>query len=361
MSMVLNGKYRDVPIRAFYLSRILRLYPVYATGAALALVVAFGSVAETLGQLQSWGPAYFVLSNLLIVGQDLSYVVCVPSAAGCGDPYVLSLDPPAWSLSVELGFYAIAPFVVRSPRRTFWFIGFGLAFLAAVLFLPAGAFGAGSVVPHLALQDPFELRYYFYASSAVFFGLGALVQQLSTRQAVLRYWPLIALAVVAMLVARTPLQTWEMLVFAAALPIVFRATARNRWDRRIGELSYPVYILHFPVLLALRSFAPPTAWAVGPLWLGTTAAVICIVAGWIVHITVESAVGRIRGTLVDRSRRASIRAQETSSSSPGFSQPGTRTAAPVAVWGAAVTTVYLAVPVLLVVWILTHQAAVGAT
>lgn len=36
------------------------------------------------------------------------------------------------------------------------------------------------------------------------------------------------------------------------LPYVFRLTKRVRWDRAIGELSYPVYLCHFLVLSVLE-------------------------------------------------------------------------------------------------------------
>ena len=35
------------------------------------------------------------------------------------------------------------------------------------------------------------------------------------------------------------------LVLAAALPYIFRATAKSEADRWIGELSYPFYIFHY--------------------------------------------------------------------------------------------------------------------
>lgn len=60
------------------------------------------------------------------------------------------------------------------------------------------------------------------------------------------------------------------------IPFLFAETKRWRWDRWIGELSYPIYLIHFLVIW-IGQAALPTTWQPHlSFWamLGSTAAAI---------------------------------------------------------------------------------------
>jgi peptidoglycan/LPS O-acetylase OafA/YrhL len=43
-----------------------------------------------------------------------------------------------------------------------------------------------------------------------------------------------------------------LLVFVLMLPFLFVFQRRNHWDRTIGELSYPIYICHWLMILVIK-------------------------------------------------------------------------------------------------------------
>jgi len=76
--------------------------------------------------------------------------------------------------------------------------------------------------------------------------------------------------------------TRETILYAAfslALPFIFNASKNWKWDRWIGELSYPVYISHISVLMVCRTLPaklePTTlAWIYLPVLLLVSAGLV---------------------------------------------------------------------------------------
>ncbi|PRY68933.1 peptidoglycan/LPS O-acetylase OafA/YrhL [Glaciihabitans tibetensis] len=291
MAMVLNEKYVDrSTLGAFYKNRVLRLFPVYVVGLVIALAVSLPAIVEFFAQLTAWAKIFFVAANALIAGQDLFYLLCLPTVqGGCADAVALAINPPAWSLAVELGFYLIAPFIVRSPRRTFLFVMVGAVYLLAISFLVYPTPDLG-ILPQ---QSQLTLGYYFYPSSFLFFGLGALAYQLSKGIAKPHWWAGVLLFVVLVPTTIT-MPVWQPLIFALAIPVLFTYTKHNRADRLIGELSYPVYILHFPILVGINAYASTHPRLIEILPVGTLVGVASVVLGLVLHFTIERAAKRFR-------------------------------------------------------------------
>lgn len=290
MAMVLNGQYKDVSNLQFYWSRVLRLFPAYYIGIALSLVVGYTSIAIFFESLTPLSKLIYIFQNVFIVGQDLSHVFCVETNSGvCANSIDMTMNIPAWSLAVELGFYLVAPFILKSKAKTFCFVLAGASYLFFLNFIEFPFPGAGLIRP----VESYSFNYFFYPSSFAFFGGGALAYHLSRNESEPNYFYAIA-ALVLLSFAQTIMPFWHLLFFAMAVPALFKYTASNKIDRFIGELSYPVYIVHYPVFIWLREVFAGNPQIKNIFSLGTLVSVVSIVLGLIIYIMVERRVSRFR-------------------------------------------------------------------
>lgn len=290
MAMVLNEKYADIKILDFYKSRIFRIFPVYYVGLFLTLLVSFESISEFFGTLTISSKFFYIFQNLFIFGQDLSYIVCTRTLDfSCAPPVPLTINLAAWSLSVELGFYLIAPFILKSQKRTFAFVVAGAIYFLCVnqLRFPLNYFD------YFRAANITGFTYFFYPSSFIFFGGGALAYHFSKEKSAPNYG--IALfALILLSYAQSIMPSWHLFFIGLAIPVLFSYTKKNRIDRVIGELSYPVYILHMPILLFIRplTLSHPEYFKV--ISLGTWVSIISIVLGIFLYYVIEIKVSRYR-------------------------------------------------------------------
>ncbi|KRD43670.1 hypothetical protein ASE38_05495 [Cellulomonas sp. Root930] len=275
MAMVLEQKYLRLPEkrwRTFMGARVLRLMPVYLAvcAATLAVIIRLGDRQPFghLSDLSASSIGLVVLSNLTLLGQDVMLFLGVTPETGdfhftsnfwaeANSGYRYMLIPPAWSVSLELGFYMLAPWLVRLRIR--WTV---LAVAASVtLRVVLNSLGYA--------QDPWSYRFFFTAIA--FFLAGMLSYRCARLPAVqarltptARRWgpPAALLASVALLVvaprAQASMPNFTFVApYAMALlvPAIFSLTRKNRWDRMIGDLSYPLYLVHVLVLVVLGAKA----------------------------------------------------------------------------------------------------------
>ena len=226
------------------------------------------------------GCAVLGVCNAMIFGQDAILFTGLDARGGLvwsshcwsSNPPVAEflLVPQAWSLSLELLFYLCAPFLVRrSPR-----VLIGVIFASLAL--------RGYVYFHLGwTHDPWTYR--FFPMELAFFLAGSLAYQwyrrIRTRNVSRRVLlPGLALFfLICLLYQFAPawdahgvaIKQWTFYVLAwCAIPWLFTASKDSRVDRYLGELSYPLYIVHF---LAVW-FLPPIMQRIGitqsvPLWI----------------------------------------------------------------------------------------------
>lgn len=212
-----------------------------------------------------------IFSNIFLIGQDVFMFLKLDEISGylnfCSDfrqtnPkfYQVLFVPQAWTIGVEICFYLIAPFLVKRKN----YIIISLLFLS--LLLRYYLYSKGYQ------HDPWTYR--FFPTEMAFFLLGILSYRLykywtNINMSSYIYWGFLILVVTISvnynLINIKLFQSFFMFkifsfqqwfyfaVISLSIPLLFRFTKKNKLDRIIGELSYPIYISHIFIWWVLNN------------------------------------------------------------------------------------------------------------
>jgi peptidoglycan/LPS O-acetylase OafA/YrhL len=299
MAGALSTRYRDSAIGRFYMSRVLRLYPAYLLLLAVEIVAAALVWGPSMPQPANLWSAHdgqpladrllWVASNLLIVGKELWFQ---------GDLSHRQFVNPAWSLSIELQFYLLIPFLVR------WPISRLVALFALVAAYRVLVFANAGYVPATYFSLPWQL---------CLFLLGVLSYRL------LGHWqrvplgvalgPVIAMMLLTVLYPHytesatradwIKIGYWIALFFT--LPLLSRVSQASRLDDFLGDLSYPIYLANLGIIYTALSLEPlrgVSAPVVDIITVGTTLAIAVVVV-----VAVDRPMTLIRRELAARRRQ----------------------------------------------------------
>lgn len=237
MAVLVDIKYpnlSDAP--RFYVSRTLRIYPQFLFYAALtALMLGVSNFRSPFVTACSLGA---ISGNFLLV--PLGYV-SLGVLAGC------QLVPPAWTLGLELTFYAIVPFLLvpRSPRLI---LITGIASLSVFTAAFAGYLG------------PTSFGYQLLPGTLFIFLAGVA---LARPRIYGRVFPwLVWVGVLALLVVsvalNSPREHMQDVMMGVVLGVPTVALLvhppRRNWDEHLGRLSYGVYLNHSLLIWLINSY-----------------------------------------------------------------------------------------------------------
>ena len=283
VASLLSGSFPDRgDITAFYFERFLRLAPLYY------LFLLAGYLAYLAGVASPWlagtPDAALWLANLMVV--PLDFYMVFERING------FFLIPVAWSLGLEIQFYLLAPWLLRSAP-------------ALVVAVPASFAVHAAATLGWINADWFGYR--LLCGTLFMFLAGAML--FHARTAPRWRLPLIALwlAELALLIACGALGRWPgtfsletQVGFVAGLPLLawLSRLPRQRLDDWLGNLAYGVFLAHFAVmwLAAKVGWLDPQTRPIA-LYLA-----LCIAASALGHLFVERPIVRWRHRL--RRRRS---------------------------------------------------------
>ena len=327
MAMVINEKYArpEDPhwIRTFYLARVWRLYPAYLAMVGIMVIWFYATNTPTALvdrlPMSAFEQAILALSNVFMIGQDLHQFLVRIRVDHAGPQFLLNtvnrigpevlsemamLVGQAWSLAAEVLFYLMAPFVVRSARST----AIALTVALAVRFALIGIFHQPSGV----------WGYYFFPGAVCMFLLGSASYHLGRSapfKDVHAHVGFLALAALLTCFIWTAAKDWVVMpsasdgsidtprfwalyiLFALSIPFIFQATKTVAFDREIGELSYPLYLVHGLVcgLVYYRWGGPKNI-----LPDACAAVLLSLMAAYIMHRFIELPADRFRQRMSNR-------------------------------------------------------------
>ena len=260
----------------YLLRRMCRLWIVIVP--ALLLTLGWDLLGTRLDPAAYQGAFYPQLLSGPVNGNDLSPMAFLGNLLFLQKILVncFGTNGPIWSLANEFWYYLLFPLGLQAVMRAQSPMAriVALVLIAAIcLLLPGSILTYGliwlfGVAAFLALDHNATAR---IASSRPV-GIAALL----------------ALAA-ALLASRAQLHFGSDFVigaaFAMALPFLARAGASSRAYRRTGfilsEMSYTLYLVHFPVLAWIYfTFAAPGQWAFGLVSVATLAAILLVVVGY---------------------------------------------------------------------------------
>ncbi len=250
MTLILqeNYGYTGKGMRAYLLNRFLRIYPVYWASCLLSvvLILILGREFVTAQNEVIYLPENWqgVLRNFgLILSHDATP----------------RLTPPAWALTVELLFYVVIGLGVSRTRTITW-IWFVLSVIYTIV-----AVAADLEWPH---------RYFYPWAASLPFATGAMIYHYKDRVVnalrPLRHpWAPLMLGVaylinlfIAVFVGGAKTSGFYLSYIITALIIVSLIDRKTlplvskKFDKKCGDLSYPIYLCHYQAGLILAALVP---------------------------------------------------------------------------------------------------------
>jgi peptidoglycan/LPS O-acetylase OafA/YrhL len=206
--------------------------------------------------------------------------------------------PQAWTLGLELQFYLLAPFIVKGKLR--WIVLLAGLLLVGRIMIFEQIREVGIPIDDAAF---FPMQFQYFLLGAVGYHVYRWLRGWSAPEQLKRALGLICMlfAIVMIFRAYDTLQgsqrrTYDIfyLLFAATVPFMFYLTKNWKWDSRIGEYSYPIYLFHFTVNAIF--------WKSGDAnWRGEVVLLITIGICTLYIYLVDRPVQRFRARLVSRS------------------------------------------------------------
>lgn len=234
MSFVLDEKYPPdrAGTLAFYRARFLRIYPLWW---AMVVIIVYAVERRWLSH-----PAADLISTITLIGPELRTAFADYPLQHSTFPGPLGIG---WSLAVEVLFYICAPFLLRANK------------VCAVLLVLLGAARYCVYLWHPYGGQWVRFNYEFFPTLLPFFLAGHFARLIWQRLP-FPYWiGLFTFAASLVEMYRSYGGAFDNLsfymgvgMFALSMPPIFAMTKNSRLMKRLGDLTYPLYLTHLAII-----------------------------------------------------------------------------------------------------------------
>jgi peptidoglycan/LPS O-acetylase OafA/YrhL len=263
IALILRDKYAESGNWIFYSNRAVKIFVPYWTvlGVTVALSALFYMLTGDAVLLNSFvreGPTmslptwlFALATNLFILGQEFAFRLIyragelfysLQAMSQPANASQFTIINPAWSISIELAFYAVAPFILRRSLPV-------IAAVAYASYWLSGAYYQGHPGAPTDYQPfPFELNLFLFGSLSYFF-YDFLRRNHALRPNLSAGFTALLATLVILHPRWVDIKPYQFFVLVAVLlPALFDFSSRHSWDRWLGNLSYPLYLVHSPIL-----------------------------------------------------------------------------------------------------------------
>lgn len=252
IALTFSNKYQN-NLTAFYKNRFLKLFPLYWFFTLAVIVISF----IIYGRFSIFGNNYvtpiskiiLTLFNISPIFSDITNFLGINNFTGniffttafrntVPEIWNYLILPQGWTIGLEITFYLFAPWLVRQKTKLLIIVA-SLSLLArlyAVYFLNLN-------------HDPWQYR--FFPFEIIFFIAGIITYRIYAKLGTGGFY---ARPIIFLLFAFTiffkyfPNIIFYYLIVFISIPFLFKFTKNNKFDRFLGELSYPLYLCHFLVI-----------------------------------------------------------------------------------------------------------------
>ncbi len=244
----------DMSFRRFVALRVIRIYPLFLVGLAVGFI-------RSCSYLALNRPGALTIAQVLDAGSFELFML--PSLVTRN---LFVLNAPSWSLFFEMAVnFVYAAFLFRARTRT---LVLTICVFAVALVCTAWANGT------VGVGNEWSTSYGGVARTGFSFVSGMLISRLNKSSITARWIAIIPMVALVACLMAPPMPSrvlFDLLVVMVVSPVLIYIgasvnppVALQPVSKLLGELSYPVYAIHYPLMFLYLYFAKRAG--IGPAW-----------------------------------------------------------------------------------------------
>lgn len=274
MTLVLNERYgfNWQGLQKYFINRALRIYPPY-------LIVLILTILSLL-----WLKSFTIHPHIKIPTTLLEWAINL-TMFNMRITDNIRVVPSAWSLFIEITYYIGMGILSKRRIAYLWFSG-------SVIF----------TVILIYSETDWGYRYFSIPGPSIAFSTGAIVYHLKARLKPFYIFPIILL-IIGNFIYWTMTGWWDgifmygfyiHIILSASLLFSIKTIKAPAWDKKIGNLSYPIFLCHWLIIGLFSTWIESMNKG---LWLFIGILPFVNLLGWMIYVVVEVRINRIREML----------------------------------------------------------------